>query len=279
MIRIVRREGERAQRDHREAAVERGLGRQVQRPVAQVRVRVRVEADREVAVVDHRAVGVVDGEAGAAAVVVADPGVEAGVHEQRVTGVALQAGRAAPPGRPPPRRTPSRRGTGSSGRSPPRGRRGGCCCLRQRAEQVAGGLDRVVRAARSCGRTRWSTRPGARRARARRAGQPVGRLVERAVAAEHHDDLRAGGSRRPARGGCAWPRRLVSATVTSWSADSAFWITTRLRAVTDDADELTSSSTFMAAPNLPAAGLADAPGWKRPRAAVRRCPPCTSSSV
>ena len=44
----------------------------------------------------------------------------------------------------------------------------------------------------------------------------------------------------------AWPRRLVSARVTSWSADSAFWITTRPRAVTDDADELTSSSTFMA---------------------------------
>ena len=43
----------------------------------------------------------------------------------------------------------------------------------------------------------------------------------------------------------AWPRRLVSASVTSWSADSAFWITTRLRAVTDDADEFTSSSTFM----------------------------------
>src|SRR5688500_4612212 len=43
----------------------------------------------------------------------------------------------------------------------------------------------------------------------------------------------------------ACPRRLVSAKVTSWSADSAFWITTRLRAVTDDADEFTSSSTFM----------------------------------
>ena len=48
----------------------------------------------------------------------------------------------------------------------------------------------------------------------------------------------------------AWPRRLVSASVTSWSADSAFWITTRLRAVTDDADEFTSNSTFMAVQTL-----------------------------
>ncbi len=50
----------------------------------------------------------------------------------------------------------------------------------------------------------------------------------------------------------ACPRRLVSASVTSWSAESAFWITTRLRAVTDDAEEFTSRSTFMsvgASPN------------------------------
>ena len=42
----------------------------------------------------------------------------------------------------------------------------------------------------------------------------------------------------------AWPRRLVSARVTSWSADRALWITTRPRAVTDEAEEFTSSSTF-----------------------------------
>ena len=51
-------------------------GDQVERPVAEVRVRVRVEADREVAVVDDRAVGVVHREAGPAAVVVAEPGGE-----------------------------------------------------------------------------------------------------------------------------------------------------------------------------------------------------------
>ena len=44
--------------------------------------------------------------------------------------------------------------------------------------------------------------------------------------------------------GVACPRRLVSVTVTSWSAESAFWMTTRPRAVTDEADELTSSSSF-----------------------------------
>ena len=72
---------------------------------------------------------------------------------------------------------------------------------------------------------RWPPRSGCRRRRARprrrrrRAAAPWARRV-------------------------AWPRRLVSATVTSWSADSAFRITTRLRAVTDDAEELTSSSTF-----------------------------------
>src|SRR3954447_9894242 len=43
----------------------------------------------------------------------------------------------------------------------------------------------------------------------------------------------------------AWPRRFVSATVTSWSADSAFWITTRPRAVTDDAVVFTISSRRM----------------------------------
>src|SRR4029453_6919769 len=52
----------------------------------------------------------------------------------------------------------------------------------------------------------------------------------------------------------AGPRRLVSARVTSWSAARAFWITTRLRGVTDDADSLTSRSSFIAAGNLPGGG-------------------------
>ena len=42
----------------------------------------------------------------------------------------------------------------------------------------------------------------------------------------------------------AWPRRLVSATVTSWSADSAFWMTTWVRGVTDEAEGLTTIRIF-----------------------------------
>src|SRR4051794_40266936 len=41
----------------------------------------------------------------------------------------------------------------------------------------------------------------------------------------------------------AWPRRLVSTTSRSWSAPSAFWMITRLRAVTDDAVALTMRRT------------------------------------
>src|SRR5581483_1593748 len=49
----------------------------------------------------------------------------------------------------------------------------------------------------------------------------------------------------------ACPRRDVSAVVTSWSADSAFWITTRTRSVTDDADVLTMNSSFTTVPPNP----------------------------
>src|SRR4051794_12169340 len=56
----------------------------------------------------------------------------------------------------------------------------------------------------------------------------------------------------------AWPRRFVSARVTVWSADSAFWITTRPRAVTDEADAFTTSSsrTWGEAISLHAPGVA-----------------------
>ena len=45
----------------------------------------------------------------------------------------------------------------------------------------------------------------------------------------------------------AWPRRLVAATSSRWSADRAFWITIRVRAVTDEADGFTIRRTFIAA--------------------------------
>ena len=41
----------------------------------------------------------------------------------------------------------------------------------------------------------------------------------------------------------AWPRRLVSTISTSWSAENALRITTIDRAVTDEANALTMSST------------------------------------
>src|SRR4029077_20757180 len=48
----------------------------------------------------------------------------------------------------------------------------------------------------------------------------------------------------------ACPLRFVSARVTSWSAESAFWMTTRLRAVTDEAAELTIRSKRRTAPGV-----------------------------
>ena len=42
----------------------------------------------------------------------------------------------------------------------------------------------------------------------------------------------------------AWPRRFVSTTWTSWFRLRRRWTTTVLRAVTDDANELTTNRTF-----------------------------------
>src|SRR5918995_3362485 len=88
------RERHGAHGDRRQPSVERGLGCEVERPVAQVRIGVGVEDDREVGIVDHRAVGVLHREARTAAVVMADPRVEPGVDEQRVTRIALELGPA-----------------------------------------------------------------------------------------------------------------------------------------------------------------------------------------
>ena len=100
-------------------------------------------------------------------------------------------------------------------------------------EQGAGGLDGVVRqpdrAGEHVGRPAGEGGQGGLGAR-----QAVGGLVQRAVAAErdHHDVVAVA---RPLGEAGAWFRRFVSATVTSWSADNAFWITTLPRAVTDEA--------------------------------------------
>ena len=94
---------------------------------------------------------------------------------------------------------------------------------------------------------------GQRRERGVGVQQPVGGLVERAVAREHRDDVEPvvrGRAREPV----AWPRRDVSATSTSCCAASSLRIITRLRAVTDDAVALTSSNTRTAG-RVPAAAV------------------------
>ena len=56
----------------------------------------------------------------------------------------------------------------------------------------------------------------------------------------------------------AWPRRLVSTISTSWSRLSRRWTTTVLRAVTDDANEFTTSTIRKRADGTPEWG--NAPG-------------------
>ena len=189
MMRMNRPNVHRPHGDGRQAPVERGLGRQVERPVAQVRVGVGVEDDGQVPVVDHRPVGMVHGQAGPAAVEVADPGVEPGVHEQRVPGVALEP--RAPldlldhRGVEPDAGVEQEVAAVDRAQPDPADRP-----PRQRVEQHAGGLDRVVgqsdRAGEHVGRPARQGREGAAG-----PGQPVGRLVERAVSAEHHDHVDA----------------------------------------------------------------------------------------
>ena len=67
-----------------------------------------------------------------------------------------------------------------------------------------------------------------------RASEAVGCFVECAVTAGTTTGRSSPGRRIGQT--VAWPRRLVSARVTSWSVDNALWITTRRRAVTDEAD-------------------------------------------
>ena len=113
---------------------------------------------------------------------------------------------------------------------------------RRRAARAAASTG-VARDSRASARTRsWSRRGGAR-ARCSVCSRPVGRLVERAVAGEHRDDVEAVVGRGRARAASACPRRDVSATSTSCSAPRILRMLARLRAVTDDAVALTSRST------------------------------------
>ena len=148
------------------------------------------------------------------------------------------------------------------------------------------GVDAARRSPRS---GRWAGRScGRRRSSIRRAGRPA--------------PCRCRPARWPPRSACrrrrgttttstpslaapwasrvAWPRRFVSAMVTSWSADSAFWITTRPRAVTDEADELTTSSSALPRPTVsqlrrrcaPASACVPARRWRfRQLVGMLRC--------
>ena len=184
-------------------------------------------------------------EPGPAAVEVADPGVEPGVHEQRVAGVALEpraalhlldhGGVEADPGVeqevPPVDRAqphPPDRARGPARRAAPRWPRSG---------RWAG---------RWCGRTRWSTRRAAGPARTWFPARPLAASLS-VPSPPSTTTTSTPVAAAPWASRVAWPRRLVSATVTSWSADRALPMTTRLRGVTDEASEFTSSSTFTAA--------------------------------
>ncbi len=110
----------------------------------------------------------------------------------------------------------------------------------QRAQELAGGLDRVVGHANGAGED--VGRPSGQHAeRGLRAGQAVGGLIEGAVASQDYGCVQPVGGRPLGQPG-ACPLRLVSFSITSWSAESALCITTRARAVTNEADVFTIKS-------------------------------------
>ena len=128
-------------------------GGEVERAVAEVGVGVRVEADarssrRRSPSRRRRCTA----KRGLAAVVVAEPGGEARVDEQRVAGVALEARAAARPARPRRRRSPmpdveEEVAAVDRAEADPVG----CCPAASASSRLAGGLDRVVREADRAG--------------------------------------------------------------------------------------------------------------------------------
>ena len=92
-------------------------------------------------------------------------------------------------------------------------------------EQVAGGLDRVVGqpdgAGEHVGRAAGQRRPARQSVPASPLAASLSVPSPPSTTTTSMPSAAAPWARR-----VAWPRRLVSASVTSWSADSAFWITT-----------------------------------------------------
>ena len=93
--------------------------------------------------------------------------------------------------------------------------------------------------------------PGQRAERGVGAGDAGGHLVERAVAAEADDDVDAAPGGVVGEAGGVAPR-FVSTSSTSWLRLSRRCTTTVLRAVTDDANEFTTSR-IRKPPNVPVA--------------------------
>ena len=96
---------------------------------------------------------------------------------------------------------------------------------------------------RWCGRRRWSTRPGSTPRAQSVPASPLAASLSVPSPAEDDDGLRAGRRPRPGPAGWRGPAGWSRPAVTSWSAASDFWITTRARAVTDEAEALTIRSS------------------------------------
>ena len=190
-----------ARADHREAerAVEGGGGRHRDRPVPEVGVRAGLGDDQERRVGHVAAVGQGHREAAVGVVVGAQPRVERGDDEQWVRGVPLERrpaldrlhdrGVEADP-------AVEQEVAVADAAQPDALERASL----ERVEQGAGRLDRVVGDAERAG-VDVGGAAGEGRDRGVGADQAVGRLVERAVAGEHHHDVDALG-RGAAREAC-----------------------------------------------------------------------------
>ena len=228
----------RGERDRHQTPIERGGGRQIERPVAEIGVRIRVEHDREVAVVDVGATIAVQAKVWSAMVVPGQPGGHSRPDEQRVAEPTLEravtfdafdhGGIEADPG---VEAEVAAVDLAQTDRS-----KIGCI---DAVREVVGRLDRIVRHAKGA---REHVRRAAREHAERgvRAGDPGGDLVQRAVPAETDHDIDA------ATGGVMCETSGVSASVGLDELDlvalaEAAMHDHRVARVTDEANELTTS--------------------------------------
>ena len=236
----------------RERVSQPGFGGDDERPRPEVGVRRRLRDDREVARLRSRSpVSSVDVEARACCG--RSGGTRSRTRRRRAADATRSASarRTARPGGSRPRRSRARCGTGTGGRS-----------TRPRPIRVERAPFERRRAACSVASTGSSGTPSVR-----------GVHVGRAAGERRERGARCRPGRRPPRSACrrrrarrrrrsrrsrprcasrvAWPRRDVSATSTSWCAASILRISTRLRAVTDDAVAFTSRRTRIGRRRVP----------------------------